>query len=246
MIHCLYAGRYNTGDRRVFKQLHAHPFAEIVIIERGGVNIELETRRQRLTAGEAIYFPAGQRHFDHSPATTFLYLAWEGPALGEEILTAPDRSGRLRLMAKWLVEERDSSYRRKQNCLDAVGLALIAEFRKQAEFAPHPIVEQVRAYMHAHLGAELNLDELAAQVRVSKSHFIRLYREWTGLTPMQDLRQLRVDAARTLLYTTDRPLKSIAEAVGLHDEYQLSKIFKKQLGVTPGSFRRRAPHQSAD
>jgi transcriptional regulator GlxA family with amidase domain len=60
----------------------------------------------------------------------------------------------------------------------------------------------------------------------------------TGLTPMEDLRQLRLEAARDLLLTTDLPLKAIAPRTGLGDEYHLSRLFRRAFGIAPGALRR--------
>jgi transcriptional regulator GlxA family with amidase domain len=73
---------------------------------------------------------------------------------------------------------------------------------------------------------------------MSKFHFSRRYRQLTGLTPMEDLRQLRLEAARDLLLTTDLPLKAIAPRTGLGDEYHLSRLFRRAFGIAPGELRR--------
>ncbi len=237
MIHCIYAGHYNFGENRIFNGLHSHPFSEMMYIEDRKSKLELVDRQYSLAACEIVYIPPGMRHFVCGNSISFSYIAWEGGELGKEIITVPDRSGRLRLMIKWLAEEVDSNYFDKQNYLDTLTQSLIVEFVKQVKYTVHPVVERVRSYMRSHLQENLTLDELAKQARLSKSHFIRQYQIWTGNTPMRDLQLLRIERARALICTTDEPMKLIASEVGFHDEYQLSKVFKKRLGTSPGRFR---------
>jgi len=74
---------------------------------------------------------------------------------------------------------------------------------------------------------------------LSKFHFIRRYRTLTGRTPMEDLRLIRIEAARDLLLTTNLPLKEIAPRCGLGDEYHLSRLFRRYQDVTPSELRHR-------
>ena len=73
---------------------------------------------------------------------------------------------------------------------------------------------------------------------MSRYHFIRQYKAVSGRTPMEDVRLLRIEAAKRLIITTDMPLSAVAQKVGISDEYHLSKMFKKYVALPPGYFRR--------
>jgi AraC family transcriptional regulator len=72
---------------------------------------------------------------------------------------------------------------------------------------------------------------LAHVAGLSKFHFIRAYTAQAGLTPMADVRAIRLDAARHLILTTDLPLKVIAPQVGLASEFHLSRLFTAHFGA---------------
>ena len=57
---------------------------------------------------------------------------------------------------------------------------------------------------------------------------------------MEELRLSRLDQARTLLLTTNLPVKAIAPAVGIGDEYQLSKLFRSHFNLSPRDLRTRS------
>jgi transcriptional regulator GlxA family with amidase domain len=85
------------------------------------------------------------------------------------------------------------------------------------------------------------LDDLARKAGMSKYHFVRLYKKLSGRTPMNDVRMIRVEAARDLIITTDLPLKTIATRVGLGNEYYLCRVFRQAFKVPPGYFRKVVP-----
>ena len=80
---------------------------------------------------------------------------------------------------------------------------------------------------------------LACQACVSKYHFLRTYKVLTGRTPMEDVRIIRANAARTLILSTALPLKDIAPRTGLGNEYAMSRIFRHYFNMPPGAWRRR-------
>src|SRR5262249_37676641 len=65
-------------------------------------------------------------------------------------------------------------------------------------------------YLNGHLGRNVHLAELADLVEMSPFHFLRLFRESSGLTPHQYLVHRRVEVARSLLRRDDLSLAQVA------------------------------------
>jgi AraC-like DNA-binding protein len=99
-------------------------------------------------------------------------------------------------------------------------------------------LRRVEEYVDAHLDAALDIDELAALVRMSPSHFTRSFNRSVGLTPHRYVIQCRVGKARELLTTTDLPLTEIALNIGFSDQSHFSRRFQEFVGMPPGAFRR--------
>ena len=91
--------------------------------------------------------------------------------------------------------------------------------------------------MRSHLHEKLDLDRLAGVVNLSKYHFVKRYREACGTTPINRFIQLKIERACHLLDTTDKEIKEVGFAVGYDDAYYFSRIFKKQLGISPSKYR---------
>lgn len=97
-------------------------------------------------------------------------------------------------------------------------------------------------YLHEHFAEGIRLETLAAISSRSLSSFKREFKSVFGESPGRHLLATRLNAARTLLETTNRNLSDIAFAVGFYDESQFSRLFKRERGLTPGAYRRRNRH----
>jgi len=85
----------------------------------------------------------------------------------------------------------------------------------------------------------LSVDELAATVSMSPSHFSRSFRAHFGSTPHKYVRRVRLMAACDLLSTTDLLVSEIATRCGFYDQSHLSNEFRKERGMTPVEYRAR-------
>lgn len=96
-----------------------------------------------------------------------------------------------------------------------------------------------RALSHIHQNYEkrLTVPFLAELEHISPSRFRLLFREATGLSPMDYITVLRLNHARQLMLQTDNPLGEIARAVGYPDQLYFSRVFKKRTGLTPSAYR---------
>ncbi|WP_149535442.1 helix-turn-helix transcriptional regulator [Siccirubricoccus phaeus] len=91
----------------------------------------------------------------------------------------------------------------------------------------------------AQLDGGVLIGDVAAACRLSRSHFIRAFRQTTGQTPYQWLLAQRVERARQLLRDPRMPLAEVAVACGFADQSHFTRIFSRQMGMAPGSWRRR-------
>ena len=95
-------------------------------------------------------------------------------------------------------------------------------------------------FMSANMHAQLALEAIAAEAAVSKFHFIRLFRERLGVTPMQHLSELRLATAAQMLRTTDLPVDQVAKNCGFFNAAHFSNAFRKRFGASPMKFRANA------
>jgi AraC-like DNA-binding protein len=99
-------------------------------------------------------------------------------------------------------------------------------------------LRRVGAYIDAHIGERISLDELAHQAGVSRFHFARQFRLSTGESPMGYLRRVRIERSKSILQTRDSTIAEVAARLGFSDQSHFTRIFGRLVGVSPGSFAR--------
>ena len=102
-----------------------------------------------------------------------------------------------------------------------------------------PRVNAIERLMRDNVQREWSLLELAQAVNLSVWRLSHIFVSEIGKSPMQYLRQLRMDRARFLLETSFLSVKEIAHQVGLNDESHFVRGFKKINGDAPTRYRLR-------
>jgi AraC-like DNA-binding protein len=98
-------------------------------------------------------------------------------------------------------------------------------------------VARARALLDARITETVGLDELAAHARLDKFRLCRAFRDEIGLPPHAYVSHRRVCLAQELL-ARGVGQAEVAAQVGLYDQSQLHRHFKRILGVTPGAYAR--------
>jgi len=99
-------------------------------------------------------------------------------------------------------------------------------------------LERSIALIQSQYARALSVEELAGESRLSKFHFIKVFRAYTGQTPHRYLTSFRILQAKRLLLETQRTVEEIADAVGFSDGKHFISTFKNTTGITPLQFRR--------
>ena len=98
-------------------------------------------------------------------------------------------------------------------------------------------VERAISYMTQHLESSLTLDELAHAVRLSRPHFVSVFRKVTGASPIDYYMRLKIQRACQYLDLTNLSIKEIAKSVGIGDPYYFSRLFHKMMKQSPSEYR---------
>lgn len=118
---------------------------------------------------------------------------------------------------------------------------LLSHFMKRAQEkikSRDERIEKALSYIHSHLYENINLDMLAEQAYLSKDHFIRLFKQEIGTTPLQYINRKKIEKAQLILVTNNMSIKNIAFTLGFDDHPYFNRLFKKITGTTPQEYRR--------
>lgn len=99
-------------------------------------------------------------------------------------------------------------------------------------------VRRVCAYIDAHMAGPLRIADLCALIQRSEAHFSRSFKRTFGTSPHAYLVRHRLQRAAEYMLQTDASLSEIALRCGFADQAHLCKLFRKEVGSTPGAWRR--------
>jgi len=107
----------------------------------------------------------------------------------------------------------------------------------RAQETTEPQLRELLAWLPDHLADDLTVASMARRVGMSPRSFARTFRREVDVTPAAHVEHLRVDAAKTLLATTDSSVATIARRVGFRHAETLHRAFRRAVGTTPDRYR---------
>jgi AraC-like DNA-binding protein/ligand-binding sensor protein len=99
------------------------------------------------------------------------------------------------------------------------------------------IVLRAQEFIQINYKQPLTLSEVAGAVYLSPNYFSTIFKEITGNNFSSYLNDVRVLEGKRLLSETTLPIKQIVKQVGYEDYNYFNKVFKKAVGLPPGTYR---------
>lgn len=98
-------------------------------------------------------------------------------------------------------------------------------------------IRKVEDYVRERLADEISVEMLAELVELSPFHFSRVFKQATGMSPLQFVTRERIARAQQLIRETSRSLIEIALEIGYTSPSHFAQVFRRVVGVTPTEFR---------
>lgn len=99
-------------------------------------------------------------------------------------------------------------------------------------------IRKAVVYLNEHYAERITVDQLAKMANYSNVQFRRLFRNLTQQKPSEYILNVRLNAAKTLLTSTDDKIGDIAMACGFYDHAHFIRMFRANTGQTPAAYRR--------
>jgi transcriptional regulator GlxA family with amidase domain len=126
----------------------------------------------------------------------------------------------------------------------AILLQLIAYFLEQvpvnivhARMEEMDRLTQIQQFIESRLHTQITVEHMAKSFHLHPNYFIKYFKKHFGMPPLKYMRQKRIQQVRRLLTSTDLSVKEIADTTGFDDTNHLGKIFRKETGYSPTSYR---------
>lgn len=129
---------------------------------------------------------------------------------------------------------------------DTAGYAIEAGFRACKKCRPDKVVfepnlelvKKVKDMFDVNYNKSIELSSISKELGVSKNHLVRLFKQYSSLTPAQYITKLRVTKAAELLTKKDMKILEIAYMTGFNSLSNFYRCFKIQTGYTPNKYRK--------
>jgi AraC-like DNA-binding protein len=121
--------------------------------------------------------------------------------------------------------------------LDFVTSLIYYKERNPAVYSQDAISNSI-AFMKDNLNKKLSVNDFADQQKISLSHYLRIFKHKTGISPNAYFNQLKIQYSCQYLYFTDKSIKEICLKLGIDDQYYFSRLFSKLIGMSPSEYRK--------
>src|SRR5258707_4878971 len=101
-------------------------------------------------------------------------------------------------------------------------------------------IRKALALLRAHPNKEVNMNDLASQVGLSRSRFYDLFQTSTGRSPRSYLDMLCIESAIAKLSSGSAKIAQVSAELGFSAQSNFTRFFQQQVGIPPSEYRRAA------
>lgn len=100
--------------------------------------------------------------------------------------------------------------------------------------------EEIASFLQKNFKNNITLDDVAAELNLSKSYLSHLFKEITGYTVMQYLMNYRLTRVKAMLEisSSKQTIKECAYACGFESDAHFNRFFKQKVGISPLQFKK--------
>jgi AraC-like DNA-binding protein len=230
---------------------------QLVLTLKGTGGFKLGKREFRLKPGMAfLALHADPAHsYFYPPEGTepwiFFWIAMHGKAAENMITEMVERYGYFyNLASESGIIKRLYSYKQYQDRIHLLtplaGARLVMDVLtslgddKENELVNEPVnnlIISAQEYIFKHISADINVNDVATFLRISREHLSRIFKEQTGISPYNYILNQKIRLACNLLSETKLSCKEVGVRVGIENPVSFTRSFKRIVNLSPGEFR---------
>jgi len=117
---------------------------------------------------------------------------------------------------------------------------LRAEHKEQEEEIDwdNPYIGKAILFMRNHYQTNISIKDICDSIYLSRYHFKRIFKEYTGRTPHRYLMDIRLEKAKELLLSNKNSIEEIARMCGFVNAGHFTVAFKRDTKLTPSEYRK--------
>ncbi|MBQ4071908.1 MAG: helix-turn-helix domain-containing protein [Clostridia bacterium] len=236
--------------------LHAHDFYELDIITGGEALTAINGKDETARRGKAYFMTPEDLHeyptdsqldilniqfYGDDVCSPLLRSIAEGGrrsfVLSEDTLCSVEALHSVLLCISGSTKPREEA---RQRIVEAI-LCLLLDTLKENEIEAReaaPDIQRALLYIEEHFKDCPTLGEVAAHVMLNERYFCKIFKEYTGKTFKEYIREKRLRYAKKLILSTSYPILEISETCGYNTQSHFNREFKARYGTSPLALRR--------
>lgn len=252
---------------------HWHSDIEIILPLENGYTVKIDERQFDLGEGDILVIPPGVIHELFAPKTglRLILLVSYGLTSGMNgfydalrcfypcLHVPPDTAPALHATLRGLLLQTEAEFTRRGEFFPDMMKAAMRQFlvllaRSGRCFSAHETYRRyaksvdgflrVCDFIRRHCAEPLTIERLAEVAGYSKSHFLRMFKEFANSSCGEYVQHQRVIRAKELLADPERCITEIVTGAGFGSVASFNRVFKEQMGCTPTEYRKRLRSQN--
>ena len=256
----LYVGHLSKDDKFV-EEPHSHEFLEIMFVSDGSGKVVIGEDTYAVKKGDVLIYNAGTTHFEQcseSDPMEVAFVAYDKLKITdlEENCLLPSsygcvfQSGKMydtiQMYFNLLIEEfeaHDRFYMEIAQNISRTLLMYIFRLINMTQDAtvlldPSKVMDTAVNYIDRHFSEKITLDELAEKCYTNKYHLSHLFTRTKGVSVGKYILDKRIALSKELLKNRSNSIEYIAEETGFHDPAYFCRVFKRETGKSPSTWRK--------
>jgi AraC-like DNA-binding protein len=116
-------------------------------------------------------------------------------------------------------------------------LTAVSRFQDETGSKNEKLISKAKFLLQESIENPISLEDIAKELPMGYSHFRKVFKEITGLSPNQYHLKLRLDKAKNLLAATNLAINEVAYQTGFESIFYFSRMYKKRNGICPKEYR---------
>ncbi|MBR5506804.1 MAG: helix-turn-helix transcriptional regulator [Clostridia bacterium] len=219
----------------------------LALVKAGSFYLEMNGFRCNIGEKEAALFGPGQKFYRKvtEPLTMYLFrFKTKAIPIQHPKIIFKDKE-RINSTLRFLEQLDAGMYHNDFACRKSLFNDILTQhflecnFHDSSQWDDDPLVSEAKKIFEQYLHEKTTLTDTARKIGISYVHFIRRFKQSTGITPSEYLSKIRLERAKIFLTQTNMAIKDIAPRCGYENEYYFSNVFKKFTSMTPSEFRKK-------
>lgn len=244
-------------DKQWQSVMHSHPFTELFFVVNGSGKFLVENHSFSVKMDDLIFINPNVMHTEFNQgkaALEYIALGLDGILFEQESGAHGDYSVHslsnhhdeilfyLTTILRELQQKQENYGKICHNMLESLILTLGRNTKSALSFATAGKISRecrfIEQYLDEHFQENITLDTLSRLTYMNKYYVVHAFKKYKGVSPINYLINRRLEEAKHLLKTTDYPASKIALASGFSSQSYFSQVFRKELNMTPGEYRK--------